>query len=1254
MIRAPETRPAKVPARLAEWSGTDRYRARRCIGTGAVGAVYEALDAERNAVVAIKRLRHFSPLALYNLKQEFRTLADVRHPNLVRLYELVATEDREVFFTMELVRGVDFVAHVRPGGEPHFDALRDVLRQLTEGVQALHAAGKLHRDIKPSNVLVTPEGRVVLLDFGVATEQTRVRDEGPDDGPIVGTASYMAPEQAAGAVPTPASDWYAVGAVLFEALVGAAPFVGSVADVLKMKGSVTPPLPSSCAERVPPDLDALCASLLQRAPELRPDGAEILRLIGASKTRPSAAPAWRGRGTDAGGPSGLVGRDDQLRALRDAFEAARGRSIMVTVSGPAGAGKSSLVRDFLEAVAADDEAVILRGRAYERESVPYKAVDGWVDALSRHLLRQSERGALPPLPADISALARIFPVLRRVPEIDDVREPLTGDPHRMRRMGFGAMRELLGAMARRQPVVIHVDDAHWGDSDSAALILELVRPPQAPPLLLVMTCGEEGDGGPFLGELRSQWPPEAEAREVEVGALGHEDAARLALVLLGGDDAEARAIAQAVARESQGSPFLVEELVCGLQAAASAATLPGAPGAERPITLQQSVADRVARLPEDARALLETIAVGGRPLPVRTLSEAAGLANAEEVLEALRARRLVRVGLRDGRDTAETVHDRIRDAIVAGIPPERARSHSIRLARVLEATPDADVEAVALQLVGAGEKERAVPYAEHGADRAIAKLAFGRAAQLLRLAHEGTPPGTAEARRLLGRLAEALAWAGRSAEAAGVYLELAQIEGGDRRVELERAAAEQLLASGRIDEGAKVLRRVLAAIGTEAPRSVLASLAWFLFYRARLALESLRVKAREPADVRPADRARIEAMFAVALGFAVVDVLLGACMQARLLLLSLRLGDSEQILRAAALEAAQLATAGGVPGRRERALSELASRLADANGVESQALVEGSRGVAFFLRGRWKEALAAFDASSAMRPASRTQWSLNAVLFAVRCLYFSGAIKELGRRHARVAADARDRGDLYTVVNLASTTAITVHLAADDPEGARRQVHAAMAQWSQTGFLVQHFQAMAFEPDIDLYLGDGGAAHDRLMRDHGSLKKSFLLRVQFVRGIFHSARGRCAVAAAAARPERRGGLLDEARRSAGSLERERMPWTAALAALVRAAIANAENRPGAARASRPDEAVAALREAVRASEAAGMAMHAAAARYRLGERLGGVDGEELMRSAAEAIAVEGIRDVARWAAIFLPGSWGRGEHPHLAGDGRPC
>src|SRR5438067_2439865 len=215
-----------------------------------MGIVYEAFDRRRNEVVALKKLIQPDPAAIYRLKQEFRSLADVAHPNLVSLYELVNHRE-EWFFTMELVRGTTFLSYVQPsagwsGDAPsqertlterrdffdaasadsgqftspvspltpapmtpapatRIDLLRPALRQLAEGVVALHQAGKLHRDLKPSNVLVTPQGRVVILDFGLVADVNQSGLFRGGAGVIVGTVAYMAPEQADGRTLCPAS-----------------------------------------------------------------------------------------------------------------------------------------------------------------------------------------------------------------------------------------------------------------------------------------------------------------------------------------------------------------------------------------------------------------------------------------------------------------------------------------------------------------------------------------------------------------------------------------------------------------------------------------------------------------------------------------------------------------------------------------------------------------------------------------------------------------------------------------------------------------------------------------------------------------------------------------------------------------------------------------------------------------------------------------------------------------------------------------
>src|SRR5207247_1187890 len=119
----------------------------------------------------------------------------------------------------------------------------------------LHTAGVVHRDIKPSNVLVDASGRVVLLDFGLA--QTAAR-QGDSDVRVVGTADYMAPEQASGRKVGPEADWYSIGCILYEALTGGVPFSGAPLDVLLQKQGAEPLPPRSVAPGTPPDLDALC------------------------------------------------------------------------------------------------------------------------------------------------------------------------------------------------------------------------------------------------------------------------------------------------------------------------------------------------------------------------------------------------------------------------------------------------------------------------------------------------------------------------------------------------------------------------------------------------------------------------------------------------------------------------------------------------------------------------------------------------------------------------------------------------------------------------------------------------------------------------------------------------------------------------------------------------------------------------------------------------------------------------------------
>ncbi|WP_438008556.1 serine/threonine-protein kinase [Sorangium sp. So ce321] len=554
----------------------DRFQILRRLGAGGFGIVYEALDRERGERVALKTLAHMSASALYRFKKEFRALADIAHDNLVRLHDLIGTDD-EWFFTMELVRGADWLTYVRrqdaaagagpsaslastappdqgidveatledalarwpapphasdahgaawPEARADLGRVRSSLVQVARALRAVHEAQLVHRDLKPSNVLVTPEGRAVVLDFGIATHLTHGGQTATDADQIVGTPLYMAPEQVGPRAVTPSADWYALGVMLFEALAGRPPFTGTALEVLAEKQRAAPPALRDVAPWAPGDLADLAADLLCASPERRPSGLEVLRRLGAPDglaAAPRAGNAGRAARAEQDGPGAPAPRappaprEQDLEALDGALAAVReGRPGLAVVQGAAGTGKSALVRAFLDGEAAGD-ALVFEGRCHEREQVPHRALDGAIDALSRYLIRIPRPEAAALMPRGVASLARVFPVLARVPAVSEApRGPGDEGEARLRERASAALRDLLGRISDRRPVIVLIEDAHWGDADSASLLAEIMAPPDPAVILLILACRTDGAGqGPLLAALRA-CPGMAAVRAVEI------------------------------------------------------------------------------------------------------------------------------------------------------------------------------------------------------------------------------------------------------------------------------------------------------------------------------------------------------------------------------------------------------------------------------------------------------------------------------------------------------------------------------------------------------------------------------------------------------------------------------------------------------------------------------------------------------------------------------------------------------------------
>lgn len=629
-----------------------------------------------------------------------------------------------------------------PPPELDFPRLRRVFQQLAEGILALHQVGKLHRDLKPGNVLVRANGQVILLDFGLLTEfhaagasgvtplpPGRSARETPVPGEewatqpsgIAGTAPYMAPEQAAAQTLTPASDWYALGVMLYQALTGELPFRGSLVDVLEAKQTRDAAAPADLVDGLPEDLNALCIELLRRDPTARPCGSDVLARLGGESPP----------GDAAGVSSPLfVGRRRHLAELMQAFQQTRhGKAVVYHVQGKSGAGKSTLVQHFLDSLASRGEAVILSGRCHEQESMPYKAVDSLVDALTRHLLRLRRSEVETLIPPDAAALARLFPVLTRVESFAEAarRAVDIADLRELRGRAFTAFRELLKRLASRRPLVLFIDDLQWGDLDGAALLAHALRSPAPPPLLMLIAYRSEYiDRSACLQllDLPTSFEDSPQSNTMVVEALTAEEAQQLALALLGGDSAETRSRAEWVVRESSGNALFIGELVQHLQAGL-------VPPSTEGLNLDDVLWGRVLRLPTEARRMLEVIAVAGRPVWLRHAQEAARLpVLPPHLVSLLRSAHLVRSSGPHLDDDIETYHDRIRESVLAHLAPPARRTHHASLAEVFEAAGDADAETLAAHFEAAGQPAKASRYYAQAAKKALQVLAYERAEAL--------------------------------------------------------------------------------------------------------------------------------------------------------------------------------------------------------------------------------------------------------------------------------------------------------------------------------------------------------------------------------------------------------------------------------------------------------------------------------------------------------------------------------------------
>ncbi|HEY0483944.1 MAG TPA: protein kinase [Kofleriaceae bacterium] len=1252
------------------FSGNSRFKLLRRLGAGGMGVVYEALDQQRQTRVALKTLRQTDADLLYRLKREFRSLRDLAHRNLIILDELFE-EDGDWFFTMELLDGEDLHAYLHriarvptslgeaatsggwgasgnlptapghdvPAGDRppdlsmtppppvavddtsprdravEFDQVREVFAQVSEGLLAIHDAGKIHRDIKPSNIIVTTrERRAVILDFGLVTEQWDAARSG--EGKIVGSVMYMAPEQAAARAVGPEADWYSVGVMLYEAVAGRRPFDGAIGVVLAAKQYTEPPDPKVFNSACPDDLADLCKRLLKTDPRQRPQGLDVLRRLGIARRRDTPA--------TLSGPITLpqrrlfIGRDAELRELRKAFDDVHdldsGGAITAFVYGESGIGKTTLIQHFVTAIESENaRTVVLAGQCREHEAVPFKAMDGVIDALSRYVCGLSEVAAAELVPHNAALLPGVFPVLGRIPAIAKAPGPIhaASDPFQQRKRVFTALREMLCLLSERNRLIWVIDDMQWVDSDSLRLLGELLRPPDQPRMLLLASV-RTADEEPTLPQLPS------EVRRIRLSRLNPAESVELTGMLLDRIAPEQRTQTTRIVDETAGHPLFIGELVRYAAADSRAAITP--------LRLDEAIWARVSQLQPGPLGVLKLVSVAVAPLSKGVIHAASRLDPGEfqRSVALLRTGNLIRSAV-SAHELVEVYHDRVRQSVVHHLGDDERIALNERIAIALE-TSGAPIQPDLLihHLEGARQLDKAARKALEAAERAQAGLAFERAIHLYESALRLTTWSEDENRDILIKLGGVLASAGRGPEAARAYTRAA--EGADPITQLtcRIEVADQLVQSGLLETGAALMFSLFQEHGHHLPGSQVQVALRIVWYRIKLALRGLRWTDRRKDEIVPRDLALLSLYKAASRGLILVDPVRASYFVIRGLHLAMKLGDRDFIMYFLWLESG---FRGGEGANKHTAFLERANELMRSHtDPRFQTFYRLYMGASMYLSidRHFKQAFEILDRSDeALAQTANAAWELSAGrFFLIYSLHKIGDFARLRAYSERFIREAEQRGNVYTRTTI-SRLCNVLWLVADDPARAREDLKTdSWISYSQ-GYHLQHWHELNARVEIAIY--EGSAIDKEFLAQHlEGLKKSFLQRVLGYRCDTAWLVGRMALSEALQAPAQ----LGVVRRSIAKLLSYETHYPRMLATMLRATLAVHEGKL--------DRATADFREVVAMGEATHIAFVTEAARRRLGALIGGDEGRALIAAAERWMTEAGIASFDRMTNLASP------------------
>jgi len=636
-----------------------RYAVLKKLGEGGKGIVYKVRDTVLNRVVAVKMLKN--PVsegeAYSRFITEAQSVAKLNHPNIVSIHD-IGKEDGKQFFVLEFVEGHDLrdLMQASPEGRCDIPTVLRVGVDVCNALQYAHSQGILHRDIKPENIKVTAEGVAKLMDFGLAKMLGQPRQT--QEGVIVGTVAYVAPEIALGKGADARSDLYSLGAVLYEALTGRPPFAGD--DPVKIIFSHVhdhPVSPDKLNPKIPQPLAECVTKLLDKDPERRyrtaTDLLGALRDLAGESPRevrvPLPKPSVAAPGSQPYGVREvkLIDRVEEMALLREAVDrAVRGEGGLVFLYGEPGIGKTRLARE-IGAYGRLRGMQVLSGRCpalFRMDGVPPYIL--WNEVIKDYLEMCTPQQLYRAIGLYPSEVCKLVPQIKEKLGTVPMSPPLSPEDERDRL--FEAVSQFVTNISKESPLLVILDDLQWTDQSSLLLLHYLARGVQKEPMLLLGTyrhtdIDEKHALSPVLTELNR----ERLLQPIRLRRMSPNDTSEMIKQILGQDDVP-REFCESLYEKTGGNPFFIEETIKSLQEEEiifreeNRWMIKDTSRIEFPETVKRVIKTRIGRLDEPSQNILTMASFLGKDFTFEALRGVMGFEE-EKLLESME--RILKTGL---------------------------------------------------------------------------------------------------------------------------------------------------------------------------------------------------------------------------------------------------------------------------------------------------------------------------------------------------------------------------------------------------------------------------------------------------------------------------------------------------------------------------------------------------------------------------------------------------------------------------------